>query len=62
MARPGRQVLWRNGLEHEIQSLGGVEFPFRWLNYRDAAKFSETTVQEIKLNTHADPALFSKPK
>ncbi len=48
--------------EHEIRSFAGVEFPFRWLNYRDGQKFSETTVQEIKLNTQPDPALFSKPK
>ena len=33
----------------------------RSLNYRDAAKFSETTVQEIKLNTKPDPTLLSKP-
>ncbi len=43
-------------------AVNAVQFPFRWLNYRDAAKFSETTVQEIKLNTKPDPAVFSKPK
>ena len=39
----------------------GLQFPFRWLNFRDGTKFSETTVAEIKLNTKLDPALFSKP-
>ena len=39
----------------------GLQFPFRWLNFRDGAKFSETSVAEIKLNTKFDPALFSRP-
>jgi zinc protease len=46
----------------DFRPVDGVQFPFRWLNYRDGQKFSETTVQEIKLNTKPDPALFSKPK
>jgi len=49
------------GRPAEEPAAAGVQFPFRWINYRDGTKFSETTVQEIKLNTKPDPALFSKP-
>ena len=61
-----RQVTVQGAVEtlqwwDDFRPVDGVQFPFRWLNYRDGQKFSETTVQEIKLNTQPDPALFSKP-
>jgi len=46
----------------DFRTVEGVQIPFRWITYRNDAKFSETSVQEIKLNTKPDPALFSKPK
>ena len=39
----------------------GVKFPRRSVNYRQGAKFTETTVEGLKVNTKPDPALFSKP-
>ncbi len=39
----------------------GVKFPHRSVNYRQGAKFTETTVEGLKVNTKPDPALFSKP-
>lgn len=39
----------------------GVKFPHRSVNYRQGAKFTETTVEDLKVNTKPDPALFSKP-
>ncbi len=39
----------------------GVKFPHRSINYRQGAKFTETTVEGLKVNTKPDPALFSKP-
>ena len=39
----------------------GVKFPRRSVNYRQGAKFTETTVEGLKVNTKPDLALFSKP-
>ena len=40
---------------------GGIQIPYRWITLRDGAKFNELTIQEVKLNTKLDPALFTKP-
>ena len=61
-----RQVTVQGAVEtlqwwSDFRAVDGVQFPFHWLNFRDGTKFSETTVQEIKLNPKPDPALFSKP-
>jgi zinc protease len=39
----------------------GIQLPYRWVTLRDGAKFNELTVQEVKLNTKPDPAIFTKP-
>ena len=39
----------------------GAKFPFHSINYRDGSKFTENTVNEIKLNSKPDPSLFAKP-
>ncbi len=38
-----------------------MKFPRRSVNYRQGTKFTETTVESLKVNTKPDPALFSKP-
>ncbi len=39
-----------------------LKLPYSNRTYRNAAKYSEAAVQEVKLNTKPDPALFAKPK
>jgi len=46
----------------DFRPVEGIHYPFRIVTYRDGAKFSEQTVQELKLNTKPDAALFAKPK
>jgi zinc protease len=45
----------------DFRDVAGVKFPFHWLNYRDGAKYSDQTIQDVKVNTKPEPALFSKP-
>ncbi len=40
----------------------GLKFPYHSVLYRDGAKFADFTVQDVKLNTKPDPAIFTKPK
>ncbi len=40
----------------------GLKFPFHAVTFRDGSKFLEQTVREVKLNTHPDPSVFSKPQ
>ena len=40
----------------------GLKFPYSIRTYRNAAKYSVIAVEELKLNTKPDPAIFTKPK
>src|SRR5713226_7902843 len=40
----------------------GLKFPYSIRTYRNAAKYSVIAVEEVKLNTKPDPAIFTKPK
>jgi zinc protease len=45
----------------DYREVEGVKFPCRGVTLRNGQKFSEYTVQEIKINTNPDPAMFVKP-
>jgi zinc protease len=44
---------------HDVQ---GMKFPFHSITYRAGARFSETSVKDMRLNTNPDPSLFVKPQ
>lgn len=43
---------------HDVQ---GLKFPFHSVTYRDGAKFSESTIQDMRLNSNPNVSLFAKP-
>ncbi len=45
----------------DFQSVGGLQYPNHNVIFRDGSKFSETSVQAVKVNTNPDRAIFSKP-
>jgi hypothetical protein len=45
----------------DFQTAGGLQYPHHNVVFRDGSKFSETTVDSIKVNTSPDPKIFSKP-
>jgi len=45
----------------DYREVDGAKFPCHGLTLRNGQKFSEYTVQEIKLNTAPNPSLFAKP-
>jgi len=48
---------------HAVRSgAAALQFPYHTVTYRDGAKFSEQTVQEVKLKTQPDASIFAKPK
>lgn len=44
---------------HDVQ---GMKYPFHSITYRDGARFSESTVKDMRLNTSPDAKLFVKPQ
>ena len=46
----------------DFRAVDGVQIPYQTLTLHDGAKFSNFTLQDLKLNTKPDPALFSKPQ
>jgi zinc protease len=46
----------------DFRNVQGIEYPFHVVAYREGDKFSETLVQEVKLNTNPDPSEFTKPQ
>jgi outer membrane lipoprotein-sorting protein len=44
---------------HDVQ---GMKFPFHSVTYRDGARFSESSVKDMRLNTSPDPKIFTKPQ
>lgn len=45
----------------DFHTVGGLQYPYHNLIYHDGDKFSETTVQDLKMNITLDSALFTKP-
>lgn len=45
----------------DFRPVEGVQFPYRWMTLRDGAKFSDSTVSEVKINVAAEAKIFSKP-
>lgn len=45
----------------EYREVEGEKFPAQVVTFRNGQKFSENKVEEIKVNTNPDPALFVKP-
>ncbi len=43
---------------HDVQ---GMRYPFHSITYRAGARFSESSVTDMRLNTNPDPKLFAKP-
>ena len=46
----------------DFRTVGGIQVPYQTVTLHDGAKFSNFTVQDVKLNTKPDPSLFSKPQ
>ena len=62
-----RQVTPQGAVDAEQQwsdfrAAGGVQVPYQTLTLHDGSKFSDFTVQDVKLNTKLDSSLFSKPQ
>jgi len=45
----------------DFRAVGGLQYPHHNVIFRDGSKFSETTVDSVKVNTNPDPKIFSKP-
>ncbi len=45
----------------DFRTVEGRQFPYHTLTYRGGEKFTESTVQEIRINPTLDPSLFAKP-
>jgi hypothetical protein len=46
----------------DFRAADGVRIPYQSITLRNGEKFSNFTVQDVKLNTKPDPSLFSKPQ
>jgi zinc protease len=46
----------------DFRAVDGIQIPYQTLTLHDGAKFSNFTVQDVKLNTKPDPSFFSKPQ
>ena len=46
----------------DFRPVGEIQIPYQSITLHDGAKFSNFTVQDVKLNTKPDPSLFSKPQ
>ncbi|HEU5411299.1 MAG TPA: pitrilysin family protein [Candidatus Acidoferrales bacterium] len=45
----------------DFRAAEGRQFPYQSVTYRSGAKYTDSTVQEIKINPSLDPSLFTKP-
>ena len=45
----------------DFRAAEGRQFPYQSVTYRGGAKYTDSTVQEIKINPTLDPSLFAKP-
>ncbi|MFZ0037553.1 MAG: hypothetical protein WAK91_09035 [Candidatus Acidiferrales bacterium] len=45
----------------DFHAVAGLQYPNHNVIFRDGSKFSDTTVQSVKVNTNPDRAIFSKP-
>ncbi len=45
----------------DFRAADGRQFPYQSVTYRAGAKYTDSTVQEIKINLPLDPSLFLKP-
>ena len=45
----------------DYRVVDGVQFPYKWMAFRDGQPFSSQTVKEVKFNTPMDAATFAKP-
>lgn len=46
----------------DYRDVQGLKFPYHTITYRDGAKFSESTTEDIKLNTNPEAHIFAKPQ
>lgn len=46
----------------DFRAVEGVQYPYHSVTFRNAAKYNEATVQEIKFNAKADPSVFTMPQ
>ncbi|HET9402559.1 MAG TPA: pitrilysin family protein [Candidatus Acidoferrales bacterium] len=46
----------------DYRDVQGLKFPYHTVTYRDGARFSESTTEDIKLNTSPEAHLFVKPQ
>jgi zinc protease len=45
----------------DFRAAEGRQFPYQSVTYRGGSKYTDSTVQEIKINPTLDPSLFAKP-
>jgi hypothetical protein len=45
----------------DFRPVGKLQYPYHNLIFRDGSKFSETTVQAVKVNANPDHSIFAKP-
>ena len=45
----------------DFRTIEGRQFPYQSVTYRAGSKYTDSTVQEIKINPPLDPSLFVKP-
>jgi len=45
----------------DYRTVNGMQYPYHSVIYRDGSKFSETTVDSVKVNINPDPKMFAKP-
>lgn len=46
---------------NDFRTVEGLQFPYQSVLNRSGQKFTDSTVQEVRLNPALDPALFTKP-
>lgn len=46
---------------NDFRTVEGLQFPYQSVLNRSGQKFTDSTVQEVRLNPALDPALFAKP-
>jgi hypothetical protein len=45
----------------DYRAVDGVQFPYKWVAFRDGQPYSSQTVKEVKFNSPMDAATFAKP-
>ena len=47
---------------NDFRAVDGIQYPFHSVTFRNGTRYSEITVEEVKLNTKLDPSVFNVPQ